>query len=224
MTLPKKVAETEAPKVERVTTIPHLVRREMVFAVVWIALLVTWSMLVPAPLEEIANPQISPNPAKAPWYFLGIQELLLHFHPFVGAIFIPALALGALALLPFYDIQPLNVGVYLRTARGRALSLLSTGLSLLLTPAWVLLDEFVLDWPAWLPSWSTLLSNGLVPLSLLLLGLFGLDDLIKRKAHASLEERILFHFIFLFTSLVILTIVGIFFRGHGMALIWPWVG
>lgn len=224
LTLPKKVHEVEAPKVERVTTIPYLVRRETVFAVVWIAILLTWSMLVPAPLEEIANSQISPNPAKAPWYFMGIQELLLHFHPFVGAVLIPLLALGALALLPFYDFRTENIGVYLRTARGRALSLVAAGLSMILTPAWVLLDEFVLDWPAWLAGWPTLLSNGFVPLSLILLGLFGLDDLIKRKGHASLEERVLFHFIFLLTSLVILTLIGIFFRGHGMALVWPWAG
>jgi len=224
LTLPKKVHEVEAPKVERVTTIPYLVRRETVFAVVWIAVLLTWSMLVPAPLEEIANPQISPNPAKAPWYFMGIQELLLHFHPLVGAVLIPLLAMGALALLPFYDFRTENIGVYLRTARGRALSLVAAGLSMILTPAWVLLDEFVLDWPAWLAGWPTLLSNGFVPLSLILLGLFGLDDLIKRKGHASLEERVLFHFIFLLTSLVILTLIGIFFRGHGMALVWPWAG
>ena len=60
-------------------------------------------MLVPAPLEGIANPLHSPNPAKAPWYFMGIQELLLHFHPLVGAVVIPGLALAALALLPFFD-------------------------------------------------------------------------------------------------------------------------
>ena len=224
LTIPKKIDEIETPKVERVTTIPHLVRREMVFAIVWLALLLGWSMLVPAPLEEIANPQISPNPAKAPWYFLGIQELLLHFHPFVGAVLIPGLALGALALLPFYDIHLDSVGVYFRTARGRALSLLAAGLSLLLTPAWILVDEFILDWPAWLPAWPTLISNGLVPLTLLLLGLLSLDGLVKRLGSASPEERFLFQFVFLLTAFIILTLTGIFLRGHGMALVWPWAG
>ena len=137
LTVPKSPGETEEPKAERVTTIPHLVRRELAFALVWIAIIMIWGMLVPAPLEGIANPEVSPNPAKAPWYFLGIQELLLHFHPLVGAILIPTLGLGALAFLPFYDLQPQNVGVYFRSWRGRYLALLAGGLALLLTPAWV---------------------------------------------------------------------------------------
>jgi quinol-cytochrome oxidoreductase complex cytochrome b subunit len=86
LTLPKKMNQTEEPKIERVTTIPHLVRREVIFAIVWIAIILVFALLVPAPLEGIANPDVSPNPAKAPWYFMGLQELLLHFHPLVGAI------------------------------------------------------------------------------------------------------------------------------------------
>ena len=103
-------------------------------------------MLVPAPLEGIANPDISPNPAKAPWYFMGLQELLLHFHPLVGAIIIPSLAVLGIFLLPFFDINLKSVGVYFRSRRGRSLAVLAIGMALILTPIWVLLDEFVLDW------------------------------------------------------------------------------
>jgi quinol-cytochrome oxidoreductase complex cytochrome b subunit len=222
LTIPKAVDEQEAPKSERVTTIPHLVQRELVFALVWLAFIFIFSMLVPAPLEGIADPQLSPNPAKAPWYFLGIQELLLHFHPFVGAIFIPALALGALALLPFYDVDASRVGVYFRSRRGRYLALLAVGLSLLFTPAWVVLDEFVIDWVGWLPTWPSLISNGVTPLALISLGLFGLDEIVHRTFKANLEERILFLFVYLFVALIVLTVIGIFFRGAGMALVWPW--
>jgi hypothetical protein len=222
LTLPRGAKETEPPKVERVTTIPHLVRRELVFAVAWIAILLAWSMLVPAPLEGIANPDLSPNPAKAPWYFLGLQELLLHFHPLVAAVVIPGLALGALLLLPFYDIQISSVGVYFRSQRGRFLSLLALGAALLLTPAWVLLDEYLLDWSAWLASWPSLISNGLVPLAGVVLGLVALDELVRRGLRATQEERILFIFIFLVMALIVLTAIGIFFRGPGMALYWPW--
>lgn len=223
LTLPKSLPPTEAEeKPERVTTIPHLVRKELVFAVAWIAAVLTFSMLVPAPLEGIANPDHSPNPAKAPWYFMGLQELLLHFHPLVGAIVIPGLAVLGLFLLPFVDIRPDTVGVYFRSARGRSLSLLAVGLGLLLTPAWVLLDEFVLNWTAWLPGWDSLISNGLVPLALLAFGLFLLDEWITRALHANTEEQILFFGVFLFTAFLVLTVIGIFFRGPGMALYWPW--
>jgi quinol-cytochrome oxidoreductase complex cytochrome b subunit len=223
LTLPKSLHPSpEEEKPERVTTIPHLVRKELIFAVAWIAALLLFSMLVPAPLEGIANPDLSPNPAKAPWYFMGLQELLLHFHPVVGAILIPGMAIFGLFLLPFVDVSSENVGVYFRSERGRSLSLLAVGLGLLLTPAWVLLDEYVLNWTAWLPGWDPLLSNGLLPLALLALGLFLLDAWITRALQASVEERILFFFVFLFTAFILLTITGIFFRGHGMALYWPW--
>jgi quinol-cytochrome oxidoreductase complex cytochrome b subunit len=222
LTIPRSVDEIAEPKMERVTTIPHLVRRELVWAVGWIAILMIWSMAVPAPLEGIANPLVSPNPAKAPWYFMGIQELLLHFHPLIGAVVIPGLALGALALLPFYDIDIRNVGIYFRSRRGRYLALLATGLSLLLTPAWVVLDEFVLDWANWLPGWPSLISNGLIPFAILALGLIGLDEWVSRALAADKEERILFLFVFLFIALLALTAIGIFFRGSGMSLYWPW--
>ncbi len=222
LTIPKTYAEKEPLPIQRVTTIPHLVRRELVFALVWVAILIGWSMLVPAPLEGIANPQVSPNPAKAPWYFLGLQELLLHFHPLIAAVVIPALVLGALAMLPFYDIDIESVGVYFRSPRGRYLSLLVAGLALIVVPAWVVLDEFILDWANWLPDWPSLIVNGFVPLAMVALGLFALDEIIKRTFRAKGEERILALFIFLLIALVVLTAIGIFFRGPGMNLYWPW--
>lgn len=224
LTLPKSLSSSEVEeKPERVTTIPYLVRRELVFALFWIAILLLISMLVPAPLESIADPDRPPNPAKAPWYFMGLQELLLHFHPFIGAILIPGLTIFGMFLLPFLDINKSeNVGVYFRSLRGRSISLLAIGLSLILTPSWILLDEFILNWTAWLPNWNPLISNGLIPLTLLGLGMLILDEWIKRQFGANLEERILFFFVFLLTDFVILTITGLFFRGPGMALYWPW--
>lgn len=105
LTIPKSSKQIEDPKPERVTTIPNLTNREMIFALAWTAALLLFSMLVPAPLEGIANPALSPNPAKAPWYFMGLQELLLHFHPLVGAIIIPSLAIAGIFLLPFFDLN-----------------------------------------------------------------------------------------------------------------------
>lgn len=221
LTIPKK-AIGEPPKIERVTTIPHLVRREMVFALFWIAVLVLWSMLMPAPLEGIANADVSPNPAKAPWYFLGLQELLLHFHPLFGGVVIPITAFTLLAFLPFYDLSLESVGVHLRSPQGLRSSLLALILALLVTPTWVILDEYLLHWSAWLPNWPSLITEGVIPLALILSGLFCINSLLKRLFQTSMEERILFLFIFLFTSLVILTLIGIFLRGPGMHLYWPW--
>ncbi|MBK9208319.1 MAG: cytochrome b N-terminal domain-containing protein [Anaerolineales bacterium] len=209
-------------KIERVTTIPHLVRRELVFALAAFAVLLVFAMLVPAPLEGIANPDISPNPAKAPWYFMGLQELLLHFHPLIGAIILPGLAVIGIFLLPFFDINFNSVGIYFRSHRGRSLAILAVGIALVITPIWVLLDEFVLNWSLWLPTWNTLLSNGLIPMAVILVPLILLDEWTVKFFHADTEERVLFIATFLFTAFVVLTIIGIFFRGPGMALYWPW--
>ena len=222
LTMPRSSKQTEAPKPERVTTIPHLVNREMIFAIGWIAALLLFSMLVPAPLEGIANPALSPNPAKAPWYFMGLQELLLHFHPLVGAIVLPSLAILGIFLLPFFDINLNSVGVYFRSQRGRSLTLLAIGMALVATPIWVLLDEYVLNWNAWLPNWDMLISNGLIPLAVVLLPLIYLNDFIHKTFHADTEERVLFIAAFLFTAFIVLTIIGIFFRGPGMSLYLPW--
>jgi quinol-cytochrome oxidoreductase complex cytochrome b subunit len=223
LTLPKSLTPTaEEEKPERVTTIPNLVRKELIYALAWIAALLIFAMFVPAPLEGIANPDVSPNPAKAPWYFMGLQELLLHFHPLVGAILIPSIAIIGLFLLPFVDIHPESVGIYFRSHRGRGLSLLAVGLGIFLTPLWVLLDEYILDWAAWLPTWNSLLSNGLIPMALIALGLFLLDDWVTRTFKANTEEQVMFFVTFLFTAFLILTLIGIFFRGPGMALYLPW--
>jgi quinol-cytochrome oxidoreductase complex cytochrome b subunit len=222
LTVPKSSKQTEDLKPERVTTIPHLVHREFIFALAWTSVLLTFAMLVPAPLEGIANPALSPNPAKAPWYFMGLQELLLHFHPLVGAIVIPSLAIIGIFTLPFFDLNPKSVGVYFRSHRGRSLTLLAIGIALIATPVWVLLDEYVLNWTLWLPAWNTLLSNGLIPLAVILLPLVLLDGWIHKSFQADTEERVLFIASFLFTAFIILTVIGIFFRGPGMSLYSPW--
>ena len=222
LTQPKKLDEVATPKIERVTTIPHLIRRELVFALAAFAVILVFAMLVPAPLEGIANPDISPNPAKAPWYFMGLQELLLHFHPLVGAIILPSLAILGIFLLPFFDINLQSVGIYFRSHRGRSLTVLAIGMALILTPIWVLLDEFFLNWSLWLPTWDTLLSNGLIPMVVILFPILLLDKWTVIFFHADTEERVLFIATFLFTAFIVLTIIGIFFRGPGMALYWAW--
>jgi len=220
--VPRAPAEAPERKVSRVVTIPNLVLRELVVALVLIAGMLIFSMAVNAPLEELANPDVSPNPAKAPWYFMGIQELLLHFHPLVAALVIPLLALGALLALPYLDADLDSVGVWFRSRKGRWMGLTATGLALLMTPLLVVADEFVLDFAGWLPSLPTLFSNGLAPLALVLLLLIGFYELLKRSFSATNCETIQATFIFLLVALIGLTIIGIWFRGPGMALMWPW--
>jgi quinol-cytochrome oxidoreductase complex cytochrome b subunit len=207
---------------ERVTTIPNLFGREVVFAVVVLALILLWASWVDAPLEEAANPDHSPNPAKAAWYFMGLQELLLHFHPVFGAIVIPVLALIGLMALPYLRTDLNAEGIWFRSRKGRRLALVGALIGLVATPAYVLLDEYVIDLPALLPSLPTMISNGWVPLAALLLLLIAYHEGLRRGLKARACEARLSLVTLLMVAFVVLTVIGIAFRGEGMALMWPW--
>jgi len=220
--IPRAPGEEVEKRVPRTTTIPNLVVRELVVALVLIAVILVFSMVVNAPLEELANPDVSPNPAKAPWYFMGIQELLLHFHPLIAALVIPFLALATLVILPYLDPDLDSVGIWFRSDKGRRMGLVAVGIGLIITPLLVLADEFILDFAGWLPSLPTLISNGLVPLAIVLLFLIGYYDGMKKRFSATNCETIQATFILLLTVFVVLTVIGVWFRGPGMALMWPW--
>src|SRR6266849_7304946 len=84
---------------------PHLVLREAIAFMVLMIVLVSISLVWDAPLEQLANPLVTPNPAKAPWYFLGLQELLHYFPPLVAGIIIPTLVVIALVVIPYFNIN-----------------------------------------------------------------------------------------------------------------------
>lgn len=208
-------------KTPKLTTIPYLVQMELAAAVILVAVVCFWAMAVPAPLEALANPAHPPNPAKAAWYFLGLQELLLHMHP-LAALMLPTFILLALASIPFWDNQSdSDIGLYFRSEVGKQVAGLAALLGLLLPPILVLLDEFWIDLPAWLPMLSTIISNGIIPVLFTLGGLALIYVVFRRRYQANRSEAALGLFLFLFISLVVLTFTGIYFRGPNMALIWP---
>jgi len=213
-------ARQKGEKVEYLTTIPHLVRKEFAAALVIVVGVTLWAMLAPAPLEEIADPTRSPNPAKAAWYFLGLQELLLHLDP-LAAISLVVIMLLGLALTPRWDKHEESIGVYFRSAIGRRAALWGLLLSLNLVPFLVVVDEYWLDLPAMTPAWPVMLSSGLLPLLLTLLGLALIYYGIRKELKANHSEALLGLFTFVMASLVLLTIVGVFFRGPNMALVLP---
>ena len=97
---------------KKVHTWPYLVRAEFIAAMVVILVLTIWSIKIDAPLESAANPMITPNPAKAPWYFLGLQELLVYFDPWIAGVIIPGLIVFGLAAIPYLDTNPKGNGSY----------------------------------------------------------------------------------------------------------------
>jgi quinol-cytochrome oxidoreductase complex cytochrome b subunit len=204
----------------RVATIPNLIQREFAAATVVITGITVWAMLVPAPLEALANPAQSPNPAKAAWYFLGLQELLLHMHV-LAAISLVALIMLGFIWMPRLDRQTDNIGVYFRSKKGRWAAIMGAFLGFDIVPLLVVADEYWLDLPAMLPHWPVLISTGLLPLILTLLGLLLIYDLLRFLLKANHSEGLVGLFSFITVGLVALTIIGIFFRGPNMALVLP---
>ena len=104
---PEGIQRVEREQGDRVNVWPHLLIEEFVAMLIVTVGLVIFSTFVNAPLRELANPNLTPNPSKAPWYFLGLQELLRYFHPMVaGVLFAPTIVLLALAVVPFVDRNP----------------------------------------------------------------------------------------------------------------------
>jgi menaquinol-cytochrome c reductase cytochrome b/c subunit len=102
------IQEVKASPVDKVHTWPHLLIAEFGAALACTAFLFLFSIFVSAPLLQQANPNRTPNPSKAPWYFLGLQELLTMFHPMVAGVTIPGMGMFALILAPYIDKNPSN--------------------------------------------------------------------------------------------------------------------
>jgi hypothetical protein len=103
---PEGVQRVEREQGDRVNTFPHLMVEEFIALLAVSAFLLLFSAFVNAPLRELANPNLTPNPSKAPWYFLGLQELLRYFHPMVAGVTIPTFILVGLAVVPYIDRNP----------------------------------------------------------------------------------------------------------------------
>ncbi len=97
---------------EKVLVFPYLIFIEFVVALAYGAGLVLWSIFLKAPLEEPANPTVSPNPSKAPWYFLGLQEMLVYFDPWIAGVLLPTLIIIGLCAIPYIDKDPSDSGFY----------------------------------------------------------------------------------------------------------------
>jgi quinol-cytochrome oxidoreductase complex cytochrome b subunit len=203
---------------QMVTTIPHLVAKEFVVALLLIAVILLLSLFFNAPLLDKANPNFSPNPSKAPWYFMGIQEMIIHFHPLIGAVVIPLLMLLFLFLIPYLSYDTDRSGVWFYSEKGRHTSVLSAVIAAVITIAGILLNEYVLDMNSLFGDIPPLIGNGVIPLLIIIGMLYGFCRIIRKRYAADMNEAVQALFVLIIVSFLILTFTGIFFRGAGMRL------
>jgi quinol-cytochrome oxidoreductase complex cytochrome b subunit len=221
LVIPHRPDENEGSENAKVPTIPNLILREIVVAVVLLAAVMVVAVLFNAPFEAKANPGLSPNPTKAPWYFAGFQELLLHFHPHFALFIIPAFMLIALVSIPYFSYQTETAGVWFVSLKGRSMAVVAALVAIIVTPIGIVADEFVIDFADWFPGLSSVVSNGILPAAFILAGIIVFYWLVKKKYAATNSESIQSVFVLLVVAFIILTITGIWFRGKRMALIWP---
>ena len=207
---------------EYVPFIPDLLAREVAVALALIALVVVLAIVFGAPLGEPANPGLSPNPAKAPWYFLGVQELLFHFHPLFAVVVIPLLFIVALVAIPFFRYEHHAAGDWFLTPQGKRLAAIAATVGTVVAPLLILIDEYAVGPEGWLPGMPPVISQGAAPTLLTLLSLAAFHWFTRKRLAASQNETVQALFVLLVVCFLVLTVTGIWFRGEGMALVWPW--
>jgi menaquinol-cytochrome c reductase cytochrome b/c subunit len=199
-----KVVDERGPKL---MTYPHLLMREAIVFEVLIIAMVLIALFWDAPLEQLANPLLTPNPAKAPWYFLGLQELLHFFPPFVAGILIPTLVVLALIVIPYFHVNVEGKPLW-GEHRSKRLGIV-IGVLVPLTVVLVVFD-----------AWTIIVPTALV--AALLLASYqskatsGWMGALRTKP---LSWWVMTWFI---ATAVCLTVVGTFFRGPGWSWVWPW--
>jgi menaquinol-cytochrome c reductase cytochrome b/c subunit len=194
---------------ERVMTYPEVFFRTAVAIEVLAIILVVISLRWNAPLEGLADPMHTPNPAKAPWYFLGLQELLHYFPPVVAGVLIPGLVVMALIIIPYFNINVEAEGLWLRD-KARRLRIFAIGV--------IVFCIFLAVFDVWVALVPTLIVAAFMLLAA------QTDPQTTGGFRAWLARKPLSFWImtwFLF-ELVVLTAVGTFFRGPGWSWVLPW--
>jgi menaquinol-cytochrome c reductase cytochrome b/c subunit len=199
---------------------PVVALLELILALGLGAALLWMSIARNAPLEEFANPNTTTDPAKAPWYFMGLQEMLEHGHPTLMAVVLPTIMVLFVLAIPYLDNSRQGSGRWFTSRRGRRITLYTTLYTLVVMPAYILLDNAfppreLLRGLA--PDWVT---QVVIP-ALILGAILGLPLLVLRRYRPDAREVMLVLFTLLFVSAIVFTITGFFFRGPGFDLYWP---
>jgi cytochrome b-561 len=199
---------------------PHLIMRILNIVLITVLITVFLSFFIPAPLEAPANPEVTPNPAKAPWYFRGLQELI-SYSGFVGGVLIPMLAILGLAAIPFVDKEQRNLGVWFTDSTGKKWAWIGAFWGLLSTVLCVFIGLKIPIREIFLGIESQIFFEIVNPAILLLFTfiILYIFSYKKTKSHRTAGITTFTAFIIVF---VLLTYTGSALRGPNWLFFWPW--
>ena len=203
---------------------PTLVVIEALSAVIFTFLLLVASIMINPPLVDVANPTVTPNPSKAPWYFLNLQELLLHMHPSLAGVIVPTVALGLIAMIPYLDRSPLGVGILFTSDKGKTITIFSALFTTVILIGLIIFDQYVGVTKSLSGKVDPLIYEQIIPVAIIVGFSLMLTFIVQMRFKPTRRELIIALFTGFVTSYLVLTIVGTFFRGYGMELqlYWPW--
>ncbi len=198
---------------------PYLMTRELLAFLGTTIFLLAVSLLANAPLRGWANPDVTENPAKAPWYFSNLQEILLHMSPALSGIWIPVMVILVLMAIPYVERRPEDVGIWFASRKGRNLCVWACVYTVIADIGLVLFDQYVgvrnlIRSPVIVPEW-------IIPLGTIA-ALMAVLYLIIRRWRPNGREIAVAYFAAFVTTYIVLTITGQFFRGTGLHLTPVW--
>ncbi len=199
---------------------PHLTTRVLGVILFTVAITILLSLFWAAPLEEAANPEVTPNPAKAPWYFLGLQELV-GYSAFIGGVFLPGIVLVGLAFIPFLDKQKKGLGLWLVDKQGRKWGWIGGIYGLIITTICLAIGV-MLPMRSLFPTIESQLFFDLVNPATLLLLLFVAIYFFVLKKTTSTRYAAIATFCAFIISFILLTYAGTALRGPNWDFYFPW--
>ncbi len=210
------VPKKDTPKMVKVY--PSLVYKEILVALIVLATIFLLSIFIEAPLLDKASTTISPNPSKAPWYFMGVQELLLHIHPVFAVFVIPMALIILFFYFPYFKYAEVNVGVWFNSKNGQKLTIYSAMFAALLTILLIIISEYLIDINTWFSNIPALISTGLFPFLLFVLPASAFLYYWYKIKNSPIVELVISIVTIIIASYIVMMIVGIWFRGEGMNL------
>ena len=208
----------QAPE-EEIPSWPHLVFPLVVLFEVVLAVVMVLGVFFNAPLEELANFTHPPNPAKAPWYFLGLQELV-SYSALVGGVVVPGLLILGLMSIPYVDREAEGEGIWFTSPRGKRVALWSILATAPFTVLLILLNAYMGVRRLFTEA-PQALADLLNPATLLLVGIAAFSILVGWRTGSRRLAAIALFSCFL-SAYVVLMVIGTFFRGPNWGWIWPW--
>ena len=208
---------------------PHLVTIELLSAMLMMLSMFVIGYILQAPLEAHANADRTPNPSKAPWYFLNLQELLLHMHPGLAGVIIPTIVLILLMAIPYIDITTDDIGVWFSGERGKRVFWISSVYTTVMTIGLIMINKYIgiratiegaIPFLRNAPI-SEIVTQTMVPTTILWVVSVGLYFLIS-PMRPTVRDVMIAYFTAFAVSWVLMAVIGSAFRGPGQELFWPW--